>query len=99
LQTLSYPFLPDAITRKINLSFNIIINISIRFSGMANLIEEIRYLLVVVLNSIHPEGQGRQPPAVTAQPPTGQPPTTSCLPPQPPAAFTPPSTAAFTLEG
>jgi hypothetical protein len=23
----------------------------------------------VVLNSIHPEGQGRQPPAVTAQPP------------------------------
>jgi len=24
----------------------------------------------VVLNSIHPEGQGRQPPAVTAQPPT-----------------------------
>jgi hypothetical protein len=48
----------------------------------------------VVLNSIHPEGQGRQPPAVTAQPPA-----TSCLPPQPPAAFTPPSTAAFTLEG
>jgi Leucine-rich repeat (LRR) protein len=31
----------------------------------------------VVLNSIHLEGQGRQPPAVTAQPPTGQPPATS----------------------
>jgi len=26
-------------------------------------------LIFVVLNSIHPEGQGRQPPAVTAQPP------------------------------
>jgi len=26
-------------------------------------------LLVVVLNSIHLEGQGRQPPAITAQPP------------------------------
>jgi len=26
----------------------------------------------VVLNSIHLEGQGRQPPAVTAQPPTAQ---------------------------
>jgi hypothetical protein len=37
----------------------------------------------VVLNSINLEGQGRQPPAVTAQPPA-----TSCLPPQPPAAFT-----------
>ena len=33
--------------------------------------------LCVVLNSIHPEGQGRQPPAVTAQPPTGQPPAAS----------------------
>jgi hypothetical protein len=31
----------------------------------------------VVLNSIHLEGQGRQPPAVTAQPPTGQPPAAS----------------------
>jgi hypothetical protein len=46
------------------------------------------YVVSVVLNSIYPEGQGRQPPAVTAQPPTGQPPATSCLPPQPPAAFT-----------
>jgi hypothetical protein len=31
----------------------------------------------VVLNSIHLEGQGRQPPAVTAQPPTAQPPSAS----------------------
>ena len=31
----------------------------------------------VVLNSIHPEGQERQPPAVTAQPPTGQSPAAS----------------------
>jgi hypothetical protein len=34
----------------------------------------------VVLNSIHLEGQGRQPPAVTTQPPTAQPPATSCMP-------------------
>jgi hypothetical protein len=32
---------------------------------------------IVVLNSINLEGQGRQPPAVTAQPPTGQPPAAS----------------------
>jgi hypothetical protein len=37
------------------------------------------------------DGQGRQQPAATDQPPA-----TSCMP---PAAFTPPSTAAFTLEG
>jgi hypothetical protein len=45
-------------------------------------------LILVVLNSINLEGQGRQPPA--SQPPavTDQPPATSCLPPQPPAAFT-----------
>jgi hypothetical protein len=46
------------------------------------------YGIHVVLNSIHLEDQGRQPPAVTAQPPTAQPPATSCLPPQLPAAFT-----------
>jgi len=46
------------------------------------------FLLNIKLNL---DGQGRQPPAVTAQPPA-----TSRMS---PAAFTPPSTAAFTLEG
>jgi hypothetical protein len=46
------------------------------------------FLLNIKLNL---DDQGRQPPAATDQPPA-----TSCMP---PAVFTPPSTAAFTLEG
>jgi len=40
---------------------------------------------IVVLNSIHLDGQGRQPPAVTAQPPTGQPPAVCRHSRQPPS--------------
>jgi hypothetical protein len=53
----------------------------LQISSSKTLVSKKSHAPVVVLNSIHPEGQRRQPPAVTAQPPTAQPPAASRQPP------------------